>query len=57
MKILQQKMPEWNFFFTEVKDLESDFHLFQRNPFKNDEKYFLFHLKAFFVLKIFKFLS
>ena len=57
MKILQQKMPEWNFFFTEVKDIESDFHLFQRNPFKNDEKYFLFHLKAFFVLKIFKFLS
>ena len=28
-----------------------------QKPFENDEKYFLFHLKNSFVLKIFKFLS
>ena len=37
--------------------LKKMFYLIQWNPFKNDQKCFLFHLKAFFVLKIFKFLS
>ena len=32
-------------------------YLLDLKPFKNDEKCFLFHLKALFVLKIFKFLS
>ena len=43
--------------------LNSDSHqknlryLLHWKPFKNDKKYFLFHLKSSFVLKIFKFLS
>ena len=32
-------------------------YLLHWKPFKNDEKYFYFILKAFFVLQIFKFLS
>ena len=30
------------------------FHLHQWKPFKNDEKCFLFHVKSFFVLKVFR---
>ena len=32
-------------------------YLLDWKPIKNNEKYFLFHLKALFVLKIFKLLS
>ena len=45
-------------------DLKSDSHLQKKlcyllhwKPLKNDEKWFLFHLKALFVLKTFRFLS
>ena len=45
-------------------NIKSDSHLpkncficFNEIPFKNNEQCFLFHLKALFVLKIFKFLS
>ena len=38
-------------------DLSKKFVLFTSTPFKNDEKCFLFHLKALFVLRVFKFLS
>ena len=33
------------------------FSLLQWKPFKNDQKLFLFNLKALFILKIFEFLS
>ena len=53
LQILQIKQI-WNRALTFQKNL---FYLLELKPFKNYEKCFYFILKAFFVLKIFQFLS
>ena len=43
--------------YNKILNQKNLFYFLQWKPFKNDEKWFLFHLKTFLVLKILKFSS
>ena len=43
--------------YNKILNQKNLFYLLQWKPFKNDEKWSLFHLKTFLVLKILKFSS